>query len=283
MRPQVKGVMRGAILFAMGGDELFITILSICGTLALWGWWLLAGARMEGSYYRNAELKWGGGTAAVGVGVMLFAILKLWASHDVRDDGRYLIQYWFMGAFLAAMLGQWLTPMLGISWRHDVCENRNPAAAFAWVGAVAGLTLAYAGSNIGDGPGWWVVVFCSFLSCGFLVLLWFLLELVCHISDRVTVERDLGAGMRFGGLMLGMGIVAGRGAAGNWVDSGNAVSDFISVVGPALPLPVAAGVVELALRPRPQATRGEILLFGAIPGVLFLLGGLFYVVLLKPW
>jgi hypothetical protein len=267
----------------MSGDEMFITLISGIGALLMWGLWGVRASAMPSELYGNGTLKRAGGLGAIGVAVMLFVILKLWSSHDVRDDAKYLIQYWLMGAFIAALLGMILTPMLGISWRDDVCENRNPAAAFAWIGAVAGFTLAYAGSNIGDGPGWWVVVFCSFLSCGFLALVWFLLELACQVSERITVERDLGAGMRFGGVMLGMGIVAGRGAAGNWIDTANAIEDFVSVVGPALPLVLTAGLVEFVLRPRPSASWGDTLIFGVIPGALFLAGGLFYVVLLKPW
>jgi hypothetical protein len=38
-------------------------------------------------------------------------------------------------------------------------EHGNPAA-----GAILGLTLAFARGNIGNGPGWWVVVFSAGMS-----------------------------------------------------------------------------------------------------------------------
>lgn len=32
-------------------------------------------------------------------------------------------------------------------------------AAYAIVGALAGITFSFARANVGNGPGWWVVVF----------------------------------------------------------------------------------------------------------------------------
>ncbi|MBK8205537.1 MAG: hypothetical protein IPK87_01965 [Planctomycetes bacterium] len=267
----------------MGEDEIMVTLVSGFAALVMWGIWFTNRTAMADGFYRNGKLKQGTMAGGLGVAVLLFVILKLWSSGDVRDAPQYLAQYWLMGAFVAAVAGVVIAPLMGISHRDDVCERRNPAAAYAWVGAVGGFTLAYAGSNIGNGPGWWVVVFCSMLSCGFLWLIWFGLELAFGISELVTVERDVSAGMRFGGLMLGMGIVAGRGAAGDWIDSANAVSDFMSVVVPALPLVLGAAVVELALRAKPGAEPRNPAIFGALPGIAFALGGFFYVWLLKPW
>ncbi len=267
----------------MGDDEIMVTVVSGFAALIMWGLWFAGSAALADSFYRNGKLKQASMAGGVAVAILLFVILKLWSSGDVRDAPQYLVQYWLMGAFVAALTGVVIAPLMGISHREDVCERHNPAAAYAWVGVVGGFTLAYAGSNVGNGPGWWVVVFCSMLSCGFLWLVWFGLELAFHISELITVERDVSAGMRFGGLMLGMGIVAGRGAAGDWTSAANAVTDFVSVVVPALPLVLGAAVVELALRAKPGAESRNATIFGALPGIAFALGGFFYVWLLKPW
>jgi hypothetical protein len=265
----------------MGGDEVFVLIFCGAGAFILWMIWLVANTNMTDEFYRNGPLKsWAAGAGTVAA-IMLFVVLKLWASHDVRDAPEYLLQYWLMGAFVAAVAGVVVTPMLGISYRIDVCENRNPAAMLAWSGAIIGATFAFAGSNIGDGPGWWVVVFCSFLSCGFLVLMWIALELFCHVTEAITVDRDMSAGVRFGGLLIGMGIVAGRGAAGNWEGSTNAIHDFIEVVAPASPLILVAMLVEWVLRR--VDTSGARFFPSAAPGALYAVGGLLYVVVLKPW
>ncbi|MBX3461148.1 MAG: hypothetical protein KF696_14475 [Planctomycetes bacterium] len=267
----------------MGEDEIMVTIASAIAALVMWGLWGANRRGMRSDFYPNASIKQLtliGGIVNAG---LLFMILKLWSSFDVRDSAPYLAQYWFMGAAFAAVAGIIISPLMGISHRDDVCERSNPAAAFAWLGVVAGFTIAYAGSNIGDGPGWWVVVFCTFVAYGFLLAVWFAFELAFHIAELVTVERDVAAGMRFGGLMLGLGIVAGRGAAGNWQGPDNAIADFLSVVVPALPLVVCAAIVELLLRPKAGAEVRQPALFGALPGLAFTLGGFFYVWLLKPW
>lgn len=268
---------------AMGEDEMLVMVGSGVAALVMWGIWGANRMGMRSEYYPNAGVKQLTLVGGIINAVLLFVILKLWSSFDVRDSVPYLAQYWLMGAFFAAVAGIMIAPIMGISHRDDVCERSNPAAAFAWLGAVAGFTIAYAGSNIGDGPGWWVVVFCTFVAYGFLVFVWWSFELLFHIAELVTVERDVSAGMRFGGLMLGMGIVAGRGAAGNWTGAGPAVADFGAVVLPALPLAVCAAIVEFLLRPKAGAEVRNPALFGALPGLAFTLGGFFYVWLLKPW
>ena len=48
----------------------------------------------------------------------------------------------------------------------------NAAAAMATAGATIGVTLSYAGGNIGDGPGWWVVVFSAAIATAGLFACW---------------------------------------------------------------------------------------------------------------
>src|SRR5689334_7329381 len=69
---------------------------------------------------------------------LLFAILKRWASSDVRDSSKYLVFYMGVGA---AWIGVAMccTGMAGISVRDDVVERRNGAASMALAGAILGL------------------------------------------------------------------------------------------------------------------------------------------------
>jgi RsiW-degrading membrane proteinase PrsW (M82 family) len=93
----------------------------------------------------------------------LFSILRDFASHDVRDSGVYLTFYMVMGAAWIGFAAG-LTPLMGISVRDDSVERRNHAATIALTGALFGITFCFAGGNVGDGPGWWVVVFSAILS-----------------------------------------------------------------------------------------------------------------------
>ena len=90
---------------------------------------------------------------------LLLAVLRYAASYDVRDDPAYLALYLILGAAWVGVSIRWLA-VTGISTSDDVVERANGSASLAVAGAIIGITLAYAGGNIGDGPGWWVVVFC---------------------------------------------------------------------------------------------------------------------------
>lgn len=156
---------------------------------------------------------------------LLLGILALWSSFDVRNSPLYLLFYTVMGA---AWVGgaMHVVPFLGISARDDVIERGNRAALWAVLGAMLGNTLCFAGGNIGDGPGWWVVVFCGLLSSGALFALWWLVESVAGMSDAITVDRDPASGFRLGAFLAGSGLILGRSVAGDWHSAGETLADF---------------------------------------------------------
>ena len=69
-------------------------------------------------------------------------------------------------------LGITALALCDLSARDDVVERSNRAAIPAIAGGLLAITLCFAGGNIGDGPGWWVVMFCGVLSTGTLLLAW---------------------------------------------------------------------------------------------------------------
>lgn len=251
----------------MSEDEIFA--LLVCAGLTLFTWvrwaWVAASVRT----LRTAPAAYGAAGMAVPVAAaLLFAVLARFASHDVRDNGVYIGFYLVMGAAMVAV-GVWLLDRLGLSLRDDVLERRNPAACFAWAGALIGLTLAFAGANIGDGPGWWVVVFSAGLSMGTVLAGWLIVDRVAHTGEAIVVERDLAKALRMAGWFVATGAVTGRAAAGNWVSAAATVRDFWKVGAGAILLIVCAAVGEAAVRARPDggenaAARG---LFGALAWV----------------
>jgi uncharacterized membrane protein YjfL (UPF0719 family) len=122
----------------------------------------------------------------------------------VRDDPRYLLFYFFPGAMWVSVAVRCL-PLVGLSARDDVVERGNSSAALAIAGAILAITLCFAGGNIGDGPGWWVVVFSAGLATVALLLSWLVLETVARVADVVTIERDEAAGLRLGGWLIACG------------------------------------------------------------------------------
>jgi hypothetical protein len=214
----------------------------------------------------------------------LYYVLTHFAAHDVRDSWFYTFFYMVMGA---AWIGvsEKLILFMGISARDDAIENRNWGGAYAYFGAVVGLMLCFAGGNIGDGPGWWVVLFSGGLAAGSFLALWFIFEKLASISEQITVERDEAAGMRLGALLLAMSLILGRAAAGNWVSVDATVRDFLYVGWGALPLMLGAALIEKFMpRPvfNPQA-KALLRMDGMFPAAVYLVVAAGYVIWRGPW
>jgi hypothetical protein len=166
-----------------------------------------------------------------------------------------------MGAgWVGAIL--WIWQLLGVTLRDDLLERGNAAAAYAIAGAMVALTLCFAGSNVGDGPGWWVVGFAALLSTGGLFVLWCALDRISGLGEAITIDRDAASGLRAAGYLIGFGVILGRAVAGNWVSTGATLVDFAALGWPVLVLLPIAVIVERLLRPSAQAPRRSVLLFG---------------------
>lgn len=212
----------------------------------------------------------------------LLLVLILFASHDVRDSVIYLAFYLVLGAAWVG-LGVSLVSLFGLRPPIDVAQRRNQAAGVAGLGAVLGLTLAFAGANIGDGPGWWVVLFSSALSTLALFLMWMLADAIAGTTDMVTVDRDMGAGVRLACFLIAVGAIQGRAVAGNWISAGATASDWLDLGWPTLGLCVFEIVVGrmhagMARRESPSA-----ILVGVFPGLLYLAGAAAYIASLGWW
>jgi len=225
----------------MSGDEVVVLMVSIGVAALAWGWWYAA-MRVRMLVVRNAG-RFIFVVSPITCLAMLWVVLWWWAADDVRYSGTYLTFYMAMGLAWVGFWTHWLG-LFGISPRDDVLERQNLAAAFAVAGALAGITFSFAGANVGNGPGWWVVVFSAGLSTLVFFGLWAVVERLTGVSERVTVERADGAGLRLGGFLVAAGMILGRAVAGDWVSAEATVNDFAMVAWPVLPLAVLAVVVE---------------------------------------
>jgi len=216
------------------------------GIAAIYAWyrWYIA-ALVPALAIRNASRS----VFIVGPGVcllLLYLVLRRWAADDVRDSGTYLAFYMAAGAAWIGLAARFCC-LLGISPRDDAVERQNLAAAFATFGALVGITFCYAGGNVGNGPGWWVVVFSAGLSTGAFFVLWALVEWLTDIGESITIDRAVGAGLRLGGFLVGAGMILGRAVAGDWVSAEATVRDFAAVAWPVLPLAGTAVILERIL------------------------------------
>jgi hypothetical protein len=174
--------------------------------------------------------------------IILYTLVEL-ASFDVVGDSTYTIFYILLG-FAWIFIGINLVfYFFDLSWIDDALQNRNKAALVAITGAFLGLTVIYAGANVGDGPGWWCVLFAG----GLGVISWFLLSLLMNkltqVFERITVGRDMYCGIRFGSYLLASGLILGRASAGDWTSFSMTIVEFL-VGWPVLPVTLLAVLVE---------------------------------------
>jgi uncharacterized membrane protein YjfL (UPF0719 family) len=251
----------------VSGDEVLVTIASTA--LAAIGWvvWYV---RLDGA----ADIKRPNQVTSLALSLLLAAGLEVfvvtrWSADDVRGNVAYLFMYSVLGV-------AWLRitelgfAFLGVSARDDVAERGNAAARYALGGALLGFACCYAGGNVGNGPGWWVVVFSSGLASAALFLVWRLADACSDTSDMVTIDRDEAAGIRLGGLLVACGAIFGRAAAGDWHSAAATTIDFGRSAWPALGVLALAVVLDTALRPTVDRPRPPALAFGVGPALISL-------------
>jgi len=265
----------------MSGDEGFVLIASAIVSLIAWGrwYWRLGSVHaLVAAPGRRSGLLF----VPITCGVVLLVLLKLFSAEDVRNSAPYLLMYTVFGmGWLGATTA--LLPLSGISPRDDAVERRNPAASVAVQGALLGIMLTFAGGNLGNGPGWWVVLFSSGLATSGLLLLWFALKSLSPLADWITIDRDLASGWRLAGFLVAVGLILGRAAAGDWVSAGATLRDFCASGWFALLLLPLAAVADHLLRPTPEQPRPPAIVSGVLPALIYVSAAAAYVVLQGRW
>jgi len=179
---------------------------------------------------------------------LILGVLITIASRDVRRNAYYVFGYELLaGLWLAGALR--LFPFFGVSPRDDVIERRNPGALATVNGALIGVATCFGGANVGNGPGAEAVIFCAVLASAAFFLLWFLIDLAgSHWADAITIDRDYGAGLRLGVLLLVTGLALGSSVTGDWVSAEVTTRDFVVRSWPAIPVLSLALLSERPLR-----------------------------------
>ena len=254
----------------MDGDEGLAMFAGIVGTVAFVVFWYPGLATVTtlggGGWVR-------GWAAVVPVGCLLglqFFLVRF-AAHEVREDPAY--DFLFMaggGAWLG--LTMLFMGVAGLSVRDDVIEARNAAAMWAASGALAGMTVLFAGANAGEGPTIWTTYVPAFVGAAVMLLLWLVLEAASGVSEAIAVDRDVASGVRLAGFLLAVGLVLGRACAGDWHSWEGTMQDFVSLGWPAALLLVPAAVFQARWTPSAGCPSHPVVRRGVIPA-LCLCGG----------
>jgi hypothetical protein len=211
----------------MGEDEVMVLTLSaLVGGVALLRWMLVAAT--HGPRWRSAPAAWRGLVAALPLLSLALVHVGLGQVADVyvQGDPRYRAQYDAMG-LQWLMVGLWLFGLLGVPVARELAVRSNRAAAIVGAGATLGLTATYLGGNVGDGPGWWVVVVSSGAATAAWLLGWAVVAQLAHAADRVTIDQHEPTAWRTAGLLTGIGLVLGRAVAGDWVSGWSTAVDVV--------------------------------------------------------
>jgi hypothetical protein len=252
----------------MSGDETLVLLVSVVVGLGGWALWLFRAASFGGLRRGRSPVRVVATTLVVLL-VLIVVILRLCAADDVRTSPAYMFMYSALGlAWLR--LASLALPLAGLHPRDDLIERRNAAALPVWIGAMTGAALCYAGGNIGNGPGWWVVVFSGGLATAALAAVWIALDEGAGAADSVVIDRDMAAGVRLAGLLTAAGIICGEAVTGDWISAGATIADFGARAWPLVPLVLVAIAIERALGPRPERPRAPLVQAGAVPALLYL-------------
>lgn len=226
----------------MSGDEIFVLIASLIITFVGFGYWFSCLTSIWPKGRAKNQRIWMAVLPLVCMFLILI-VLRTLASFDVITDGIYIFFYIVMGLAWLVAGKLMMFVFLDISWRDDAIERDNLAAFFAVFGGMIGLTAIYSGANIGDGPGWWTVVWAG----GIGSLAWFVLIAIINkftnVLEKITIGRDYAAGLRMAFFMVASGIVLGRGSAGDWTSAGQTVREFVDAW-PVLILVIGAIIIE---------------------------------------
>ena len=252
-------------------DEGFALIAGTIIGVASWSTWYYRLAAV-GNRVRVQGQRWPLAFAPPVCALIIYWVLKRWSAEDVRNDPAYMLFYMVIGLAWVGLFRIFL-PLYGLSPRDDVLERGNNAAGWAIVGALIGSACCFAGGNVGNGPGWWVVLFSGLLSTGALILLWCVLHMATGLHEKVTIERDLSAGLRAAGFFVGAGIILGRAVAGDWVSAAATTADFARMAWPALVLTGVAAVVERVSPQNLMSSAVAAFFWGLIPAFTYAVAG----------
>ncbi|MCL2800572.1 MAG: hypothetical protein FWD28_02290 [Treponema sp.] len=235
--------MREELNIFLGSEEFFVFIFScIMLFVFLLRWYrpLIKAWPKEKNKTAKVILGW----LPVFFAVSMYVFLSFFASFDVVDSYLYKIFYVVLGyswIFTGLLL---MSVCFGIIWNDDVLHLGNKAALPVIIGAFISLSAIYAGANTGDGPGWWCVLFAGAFGLVSWAVLGIILHLFTDIFERITIERNVGCGIRFGIYLVLCGAILGYACSGDWTSFSKTAEEFL-IGWPVLPLTFVMILIEL--------------------------------------
>jgi hypothetical protein len=236
--------MKGLCVCFMDGLEVFMLIISAVFAIIFLAKWYspLTGVFPKGRC-RAARVTLGF-LPLVSIGI-ISATLTTLAAPSVIGEPLWIFFYLIMG-FLWIYSGMGMIfRCFDLSWRDDVVNKPgNQPALLPVIGSFVAISLIYSGANIGDGPGFWCVIYAG----GMGLLLWLLFGHILQKSTdafgTITIGRNLPCAMRTCAYLIASGIILGHASSGDSISFETDVVEIAITAIPALPLMLLAIFVE---------------------------------------
>lgn len=271
-----------------------VLLLFVSFTIAVIGWpiWyagVLSPAALARPRWRRVPLL----LVPPGCLSVLWPVLTRFAAREVREGPQYVALFLITGAAWLNVAVR-LFASLGLDARADAVERDNPAAALGVAGAMLGITLCYAGANIGEGETVWTTIGPAALASAGWFAAWFEADVLAALlgrladgspdalTDGVAIGRDAASAARLAGFLAGIGLVLGRSVAGDYVSAGGTWLDFLKQGWPAAGLAAAAAIVHSALRPTARRARRPFVATGLLPALIYVLTAMAWLAHLGP-
>lgn len=209
------------------------------------------------------------GTTPIACLIFLEWSLRRWAAHEVREAGIYQVLFLAAGAAWMTFLVRAM-PLLGIDLRGDAIERANPAATIAGCGALVGVTLCFAGANVGEGATIWMTFFPAVLNTAALLACWIVAGMLSGSTNAISIDRDIASGARLAGFLVADGLILGRAGAGDWISMQGTIHDLLRLGWPAAALIVPFVIVQWIAGPSPRRPQPGLFLSGLVPGSAFI-------------
>jgi uncharacterized membrane protein YjfL (UPF0719 family) len=214
--------------------------------------------------------------------VIVFVFLRNW-SDPVYVAGHIDYELLFLaGAAAWAFVSTSALGWIGVSWIDDAVDRGNPAAVIAVIGAMGGTAMAYAYSNIGNGPTIWTTIVPAAVATAAMLALWAMLEAIGDPAEAITVDRDVAAGIRAAGFFVAAGLVLGRAMAGDWFSWPDTFAEFVSMAWVAVLVAGLAGIFNQMFRPTPSRPEPSRVGLGVVPACILVLIAVTYLIYLGP-
>ncbi|WP_035368961.1 hypothetical protein [Acholeplasma hippikon] len=176
-----------------------------------------------------------------------YILLSNLASFDVVGSEYYIFYYLMMGIAYIYIHIVVLYNFLGLSMIDDVFNNSNRAAFLTIGSSLLGLSVMFAAANIGDGPGFWTVIFADFLGLVAYVVIMYIYDRFTRTLEHIQSDHNMQKGIRYSVFVLCLSSILAYGVQGDWTSFSYTVVEFFHAW-PALILLILGLVLENVFR-----------------------------------